>query len=171
MHFPQWSNSFLNGGINLQFVWLTLSFVKHPLPGPSYKNPHDTTPLHKRPAISHWWGLNLHHHLTPHNDWCILLLPCCCVLYTSTILICLGCGLPIVDALSGLIDSNSANCGLTIYHPSIPYGADCQVFVTWVVVFPTHSLFSKRLVCCVWCILIQLRQISYPTQKSMARIN
>ena len=51
----------------------------------------------------------------------VLLLPCCCF-YPHTHFASYG-------RFAGPIDSNSVNCGLTIYHPSTPYGADCCVFV------------------------------------------
>ena len=75
----------------------------------------------------------------------VLLLPCCCF-YPHTHFASYG-------RFAGPIDSNSVNCGLTIYHPSTPYGADCCVFVlnSMCCCVPSYllTLIDKRLVCCI----------------------
>ena len=112
------------------------------------KNPHDTT-------ITPYMNDRQYHNLIDAVSPCIIAwlpttlidvycCPCSCVLFTL-FASAVGCFCCWCTVHSGPIDSNSVNCGLTIYQPSIPYGADCRAFVLYYMCccVPTHPLFRK----------------------------
>ena len=117
------------------------------------KNPHDTT------IPPYMNDRQYHNHIDAVISPCIITwlpttlidvycCPCCCVLFTL-FASAVGCFCCWCTVHSGLIDSNSVNCRLTIYQPSIPYGADCRAFVHICCCVPYSStFFQKRLVCC-----------------------
>ena len=63
------------------------------------------------------------------------------VAFSLHYLLAMGC-----TVHSGLIDSNSVDCGLAIHQPSIPYGADCRAFVLYYMCccVPYSSTFIEK---------------------------